>query len=81
MATAMPPFRPQAGVTGLRKLVNDFYDLMEQLPKAKEIRDLHPDDLTQSRDKLARFLCGWLGGPKLYRENTAQSGFPARTPI
>ena len=29
---------------------------------------MHPDDITESRDKLARFLCGWLGGPKLFRE-------------
>ena len=41
---------------------------MQQLPEAKEIRALHPSDLAQSRDKLSRFLCGWLGGPKLYQE-------------
>ena len=70
-------FQAAGGVTGLRKLVNDFYDLMEQLPKAKEIRDLHPDDLTQSRDKLARFLCGWLGGPKLYREKYGPIRIPS----
>ena len=29
---------------------------------------MHPADLTVSRDKLARFLCGWMGGPRRYRE-------------
>ncbi len=41
---------------------------MDQLPEAAKIRAMHPADLTLSRDKLARFLCGWLGGPKLYAE-------------
>ena len=48
--------------------MNDFYDLVEQLPEAKKIRDMHPTDLVESRDKLSHFLCGWLVGPKLYRE-------------
>ena len=53
---------------GIRKLVDAFYDEMETLPEAKVIRDMHPKDLTVSRDKLARFLCGWLGGPKLFQQ-------------
>ena len=61
-------FQAAGGVEGIRQLVDDFYDIMDQLPEAKGIRDMHPQDLTVSRDKLARFLCGWLGGPKLYRE-------------
>lgn len=53
---------------GIRKLVDEFYDVMDTIPEAKIIRAMHPDDLTVSRDKLARFLCGWLGGPKLFRQ-------------
>ena len=56
------------GESGIRKLVDDFYDIMCELPEAKTIRHMHPDDLAVSRDKLARFLCDWLGGPKLFRE-------------
>ena len=52
---------------GIRKLVNAFYSVMGDLPEAQKIREMHPDDLEESRDKLARFLCGWLGGPKLYQ--------------
>jgi hemoglobin len=51
---------------GIRKLVDDFYDVMESLPRAKRIREMHPDDLVVSRDKLTLFLCAWLGGPRLF---------------
>ena len=40
------------------------------------IWDMHPDDKEISRDKLHRFLCGWLGGPKLYREKYGSIGIP-----
>jgi hemoglobin len=61
-------YRAAGGEAGIRKLVDDFYDAMDRLPEAPKIRAMHPEDLTVSRDKLARFLCGWLGGPKLYAE-------------
>ncbi|HBV62260.1 MAG TPA: globin [Rhodopirellula sp.] len=51
---------------GVRALVDRFYELMDQLPEAKGIRDLHPADLTGSADKLYKFLSGFLGGPPLY---------------
>ena len=37
---------------------------------------MHPEDKAISRDKLARFLCGWLGGPKLYNEKYGSIGIP-----
>lgn len=61
---------------GIRKLVDDFYDVMERLPEAVKIRNMHPTDLTVSRDKLARFLCGWLGGPKLFAEKYGSIRIP-----
>ncbi|MGE0826887.1 MAG: group II truncated hemoglobin [Candidatus Binatia bacterium] len=61
-------FQAAGGEAGIRRLVDDFYDYMDTLPDARDIRAMHPSDLTVSRDKLARFLCGWLGGPKLFRE-------------
>ena len=61
-------FQAAGGVEGIRKLVDDFYDLMETRPDATRIRRMHPRDLEISRDKLARFMCGWLGGPKLFSE-------------
>ncbi|PCI45379.1 MAG: globin [Moraxellaceae bacterium] len=61
---------------GVRKLVDAFYDEMEVLPEAKLIRDMHPEDLEESRDKLARFLCGWLGGPKLFQAKYGKIRIP-----
>jgi len=61
---------------GIRKLVDDFYDVMEQHNKAEKIRKMHPVDLEESRDKLALFLCGWLGGPRLYREKYGAISIP-----
>lgn len=61
-------FRAAGGEAGLRRLVDDFYDIMETDPAAAEVRRMHPKDLEVARDKLARFLCGWLGGPKLFSQ-------------
>ncbi len=69
-------FQAAGGEAGIKKLVNDFYDVMETLPKARKIRDMHPQDLTISRDKLYRFLCGWLGGPRLFREKYGPISIP-----
>lgn len=61
------------GEAGTRRLVDRFYDLMDELPEAWELRKLHPQDLQSSRDKLFKFLSGWLGGPGLYE---AEYGHP-----
>lgn len=44
--------------------------------RAAAIRAMHPADLKISRDKLARFLCGWLGGPKRYNEKYGEIHIP-----
>jgi hemoglobin len=56
------------GETGLRALVDRFYDLMDSSPEAKNIRALHAVSLKGSREKLFMFLSGWSGGPALYVE-------------
>ena len=56
------------GETGLRALVERFYDVMDSAPEAAQIRALHPKILKQSREKLFVFLSGWSGGPSLYIE-------------
>lgn len=61
-------FQAAGGKQGLRKLVDDFYDVMQHEACAETILKMHPDDLTISRDKLALFLCGWLGGPRLFKQ-------------
>ena len=52
----------------IREIVEAFYDVMESDEKAKTIRQMHPEDLTSSREKLFMFLAGWTGGPQLYIE-------------
>jgi hemoglobin len=70
-------FQAAGGVEGLRRLVADFYRMMDTLPEAARIRAMHPSDLSGSADKLHRFLCGWLGGPKLYREKYGPIHIPS----
>ena len=69
-------YQAAGGEAGIRKLVDDFYDAMDRLPGASKIRAMHPEDLTISRDKLTRFLCGWLGGPSLYAERYGSINIP-----
>jgi hemoglobin len=66
------------GETGVRALVDRFYDLMDELPEAREIRQLHPAELGGSREKLFLFLSGWLGGPGLYVERYGHPRLRAR---
>ena len=69
----LPPIEKEIGNTNWQegkrdafKLANDFYDIMEELSEAKHILSLHPNNLEESRDKLARFLCFYMNGPHLY---------------
>jgi hemoglobin len=61
------------GEAGVLRLVNRFYDVMDELPEAWELRKIHTEDLQSARDKLFKFLSGWLGGPGLYE---AEYGHP-----
>ncbi len=69
-------YRAAGEISGIIKLVDDFYDFMEEVSEAKKIRNMHPDDLSESRKKLAYFLSGWLGGPKLYAEHFGKIHLP-----
>jgi hemoglobin len=59
-------FEQIGGEEKVRRLVDRFYDLMDSRSEAAGIRALHPEDLTNSREKLFMFLVGWMGGPPLY---------------
>jgi hemoglobin len=60
------PFERIGGDEGLQLLVKSFYDNMDTLPEAKQIRNLHAKDLRSAREKLFMFLSGWMGGPDRY---------------
>ena len=77
--TAAPtPFERLGGETGVRTLVDRFYDLMDLEPAFAGIRRLHPATLDGSRDKLFWFLSGWLGGPDLYQQRFGHPRLRAR---
>jgi hemoglobin len=78
MDTVQTPYEKLGGATGVRRLVDRFYDLMDTLPQAQGIRALHPADLSGSRDKLFKFLSGWLGGPPLYMQEFGHPMLRAR---
>lgn len=69
-------FQAAGGEDGIFKLVNAFFDRMGNDQRFLTIWEMHPDDKDVSRDKLARFLCGWLGGPRLYSEKYGAIGIP-----
>lgn len=62
------PYQRLGGEPALRALVDHFYRYMDTLPEAATIRAMHAPDLSEARDKLFKFLSGWLGGPDLYWE-------------
>lgn len=61
-------FERIGGAPAIEKLVNRFYEIMDELPETYGIRKLHAEDLGMSREKLYEFLSGWMGGPQLFVE-------------
>lgn len=65
---ATVPYELLGGATGIRMLVDRFYDLMDTSPEAVHVRALHAASLKASREKLYLYLTGWTGGPPVYEE-------------
>ncbi len=72
----MNSYRAAGELEGLTRLVDAFYARMSERPDARVIREMHPDDLAESRRKLTYFLSGWLGGPRLYAEHYGSIRLP-----
>lgn len=70
------PYQEAGELAGITRLVDEFYINMETLPDAETIRNMHPEDLAESRKKLTYFLCGWLGGPRLFQEHYGPISIP-----
>lgn len=66
------------GEPAVRAIVKRFYELMDTLPEAWDVRKMHADDLSGSEEKLFLFLSGWLGGPNLYVERFGSPFLRAR---
>jgi hemoglobin len=56
------------GEDGIRAICNTFYDIMDELPEAADIRRMHAEDLTPMKEKLGDYLVGWMGGPPRYAD-------------
>lgn len=69
-------FQALGGYDGIKQLVDDFYDIMGSLELSKKIFEMHPQNNEESRDKLTRFLCGWTGGPRLFKEKYGPISIP-----
>lgn len=60
------PYELMGRETAILSLVERFYFYMDSLPEAEGIRKIHAEDLSQAKEKLFKFLSGWLGGPELF---------------
>lgn len=77
-ANAPSAFDLIGGEATINALVERFYDLMDLEPALKELRAAHGPDLESARQKLAWFLCGWMGGPQHYIERFGHPRLRAR---
>lgn len=67
-AEQQPPQTPyeMLGDEGIKRLAATFYEVMDELPLAADIRKMHSDNLDQVKRMLAAYLTGWMGGPPVY---------------
>jgi len=64
-----------AGEPGVRRVVEIFYDIVEQHPEGRELNILHlcGHGVAHSRIEQSNFLSGFLGGPNLYAQKHGHS--------
>lgn len=67
---AATPYEELGGEATLRRLVERFYDRIDE--DSPRLRSMHPEDDRNSRRNLFEFLSGWMGGPQLYMERKGQ---------
>ena len=76
--TTQTPYGAMGGEQAILNLVDRFYFYMDTLPEAAGIRAIHQADLSSAKDKLFKFLSGWLGGPNLFIEEFGHPMLRAR---
>lgn len=72
------PYDAIGGEQTLLRLIDRFYFYMDTVPEARGVRDLYQKGLTSAKDKLFKFLSGWLGGPNLFIEEFGHPMLRAR---
>ena len=76
--TTLTPYDVIGGEQAILSLVDRFYFYMDILPEAQGIRAMHQPNLAYAKDKLFKFLSGWLGGPNLFVEEFGHPMLRAR---
>lgn len=56
------------GEDWVQRFTSRFYQLMDTRADAAACRNIHPQSLAGSQQKLFDYLTGWLGGPPLFVE-------------
>ena len=64
------PYDMVGGEAGLRRLVSEFYRVMDSDPAMAPLRAMHAADLGPVSEAVFEWLSGWLGGPPLYIQRT-----------
>ncbi|MRI35356.1 globin [Endozoicomonas sp. OPT23] len=65
------PYELLGGETKVKELAITFYQVMDELEEASEIRAMHSRNLDKIQQALFEYLSGWLGGPNLYQQKHA----------
>lgn len=72
------PYELIGGEKAVRSLVDRFYFFMDTLPETEGIRAMHQPNLSGAKEKLFKFLSGWLGGPDLFVQEYGHPRLRAR---
>jgi hemoglobin len=78
MANIATPYQRIGGEAGVRQLCHTFYKIMVETEQTQLIRNLHPEDISRSEEKLFMFLSGWMGGPPLFTDKFGHPRLRAR---
>ncbi len=65
MTEAQTPYEI-LGDEGIKKLAHTFYDVMDELEEAADIRAMHQENMDHIKRMLTAYLTGWMGGPPVY---------------
>lgn len=69
-------FQAAGGESGITHLVSEFYKIMSTNDEYQSIFKMHARETPEAIDRLVKFLCGWMGGPKLYRMHYGAISIP-----
>ncbi|WP_133405440.1 group II truncated hemoglobin [Parashewanella tropica] len=62
----------------IKAIAEHFYHYMATNANVRPLRDIHPQSLQDSEQKLYEFLSGWLGGPQLFQQRHGNPALRAR---